>query len=117
MLKSSTWFASPLRDTANFPQSNAFVPYSSCPASKQFWETHRPALNDGLHSIMPDSASCAGGLPHHCQLLRRYCLIVLRADDNGQGGTFALYSILKRQAELGKKGQVLDSIAAFPQGC
>ena len=36
----------------------------------------------------------------------RYGLIVLHADDNGQGGTFALFSILKRQAELGKRSQV-----------
>jgi hypothetical protein len=36
----------------------------------------------------------------------RYCLIVLRADDNGQGGAFALFSLLKRQAELGKKSKV-----------
>ena len=36
----------------------------------------------------------------------RYCLIVLRANDNGQGGAFALFSLLKRQAELGKKSKV-----------
>ena len=30
-------------------------------------------------------------------LLLKYTYIVLRADDGGQGGTFALYSILKRQ--------------------
>ena len=40
--------------------------------------------------------------PNRC----RYCIIVLHADDNGQGGTFALFSILKRQAELGKRGEV-----------
>lgn len=33
-------------------------------------------------------------------------MIVLRADDNGQGGAFALFSLLKRQAELGKKSKV-----------
>ena len=31
---------------------------------------------------------------------------MLRADDNGQGGAFALFSLLKRQAELGKKSKV-----------
>ncbi|CAL8467497.1 g7035 [Coccomyxa elongata] len=42
-------------------------------------------------------------------LVIKYACIVLRADDNGQGGTFALYSLLKRQAELGKKGKLLES--------
>ncbi len=42
----------------------------------------------------------------HSSACRRYALIVLRADDNGQGGAFALFSLLKRQAELGKKGKV-----------
>ena len=41
-----------------------------------------------------------------CVCLLRYALIVLRADDNGQGGAFALFSLLKRQAELGKKSKV-----------
>ena len=53
---------------------------------------------------------------------------MLRADDNGQGGAFALFSLLKRQAELGKKSKVgllswvgIDALAggAFqcPAGC
>ena len=41
--------------------------------------------------------------------LLRYALIVLWADDNGQGGAFALFSLLKRQAELGKKSKVSTS--------
>lgn len=32
-------------------------------------------------------------------LVVKYALIVLRADDNGQGGTFALYSLLKRAGQ------------------
>ncbi len=50
----------------------------------------------------------------HDYLLCRYALIVLRADDNGQGGTFALYSLLKRQAELGKEGKVCSSLLHNP---
>ena len=42
-----------------------------------------------------------------CVWVLRYALIVLRADDNGQGGAFALFSLLKRQAELGKKSKVM----------
>lgn len=30
----------------------------------------------------------------------KYCFIVLRADDDGQGGTFALYSLLARFAHI-----------------
>lgn len=41
-----------------------------------------------------------------CVWMLRYALIVLWADDNGQGGAFALFSLLKRQAELGKKSKV-----------
>ncbi|EXB45100.1 putative potassium transporter 9 [Morus notabilis] len=33
--------------------------------------------------------------------LLKYALIVLRADDDGEGGTFALYSILCRHAKVG----------------
>ncbi|XP_059644112.1 potassium transporter 10-like isoform X2 [Cornus florida] len=33
--------------------------------------------------------------------LLKYALIVLRADDNGEGGTFALYSLLCRHAKVG----------------
>ena len=32
-------------------------------------------------------------------LVVKYALIVLLADDNGQGGTFALYSLLKRAGQ------------------
>ena len=49
-----------------------------------------------------------------CAWLFRYALIVLWADDNGQGGAFALFSLLKRQAELGKKSKV--NILLFQQG-
>ena len=49
----------------------------------------------------------------------RYCLIVLRADDNGQGGAFALFSLLKRQAELGKKSKVraVELCCHIDSGC
>ncbi|WOL19869.1 hypothetical protein Cni_G28671 [Canna indica] len=42
--------------------------------------------------------------------LLKYVLIVLRADDNGEGGTFALYSLLVRHARVGfiPSGQVAD---------
>ncbi|KAJ8500799.1 hypothetical protein OPV22_011351 [Ensete ventricosum] len=42
--------------------------------------------------------------------LLKYVLIVLRADDNGEGGTFALYSLLVRHARVGfiPNGQVAD---------
>lgn len=33
--------------------------------------------------------------------LLKYVFIVLRADDNGEGGTFALYSLLCRHAQVG----------------
>ncbi|KAK9819481.1 hypothetical protein WJX81_002292 [Elliptochloris bilobata] len=39
----------------------------------------------------------------------KYALIVLHADDNGQGGTFALFSLLKRQAGLGVRGKAMAS--------
>ncbi|GAQ92301.1 Potassium transporter family protein [Klebsormidium nitens] len=42
-------------------------------------------------------------------LLVKYALIVLFADDNGNGGTFALYSLLRRQAERGVMGPALPS--------
>lgn len=48
-----------------------------------------------------------------CVWVLRYALIVLWADDNGQGGAFALFSLLKRQAELGKKSKV--NILLFEQ--
>ncbi|XP_074586879.1 potassium transporter 25-like isoform X1 [Curcuma longa] len=42
--------------------------------------------------------------------LLKYVLIVLQADDNGEGGTFALYSLLVRHARVGfiPNGQVAD---------
>ncbi|KAJ6793580.1 potassium transporter 6-like [Iris pallida] len=42
--------------------------------------------------------------------LLKYVLIVLRADDNGEGGTFALYSLLCRHARVGflPSGQLAD---------
>ncbi|XP_064996894.1 potassium transporter 6-like isoform X1 [Musa acuminata AAA Group] len=42
--------------------------------------------------------------------LLKYVLVVLRADDNGEGGTFALYSLLVRHARVGfiPNGQVAD---------
>ena len=45
---------------------------------------------------------------HFC-FVHRYALIVLWADDNGNGGTFALYSLLRRQGELGVRGRALPS--------
>ena len=39
----------------------------------------------------------------------RYALVVLYADDNGNGGTFALFSILRRQGEQGIRGPALPS--------
>jgi len=42
--------------------------------------------------------------------LFKYVFIVLRADDNGDGGTFALYSLLCRHAKISllPNGQVAD---------
>lgn len=42
--------------------------------------------------------------------LLKYVFIVLRADDNGEGGTFALYSLLCRHARVGllPNGQIAD---------
>lgn len=42
--------------------------------------------------------------------LLKYVFIVLRVNDNGEGGTFALYSLLCRHAKLGflPNGQVAD---------
>lgn len=48
--------------------------------------------------------------------LLKYVFIVLRADDNGEGGTFALYSLLCRHARVGflPNGQVVDEeISAY----
>lgn len=33
-------------------------------------------------------------------MLRRYIFIVLTADDHGEGGTFALYSLIARHAHI-----------------
>ncbi|KIV78251.1 potassium uptake protein [Exophiala sideris] len=35
----------------------------------------------------------------------KYCLIVLRADDEGEGGTFALFSLLSRYANIVRRDQ------------
>ena len=56
-----------------------------------------------MHDMM---ARLHGQVVNLCIWLFRYALIVLWADDNGQGGAFALFSLLKRQAELGKKSKV-----------
>lgn len=42
--------------------------------------------------------------------LMKYVFIVLKADDNGEGGTFALYSLLCRHARVNSlpNGQVAD---------
>lgn len=37
--------------------------------------------------------------------LVKYCLVVLTCDDNGEGGTFALYSLLCRHVSLGRLRQ------------
>ena len=39
----------------------------------------------------------------------KYVLIVLLADDVGEGGTFALYSLLSRHANIGRRGPREDS--------
>jgi KUP system potassium uptake protein len=39
----------------------------------------------------------------------KYCFIVLQADDNGQGGTFALYSLLTRYTNIDKRDPKLPS--------
>ena len=39
----------------------------------------------------------------------KYVFIVLRADDEGEGGTFALYSLLSRHVSLSK----MRAIARF----
>uniref|UniRef100_F6GSQ0 Potassium transporter n=1 Tax=Vitis vinifera TaxID=29760 RepID=F6GSQ0_VITVI len=50
--------------------------------------------------------------------LLKYAFIVLRADDNGEGGTFALYSLLCRHAKVGlhpndrSANEVMKSISA-----
>ncbi|MQL98348.1 hypothetical protein Taro_031056 [Colocasia esculenta] len=53
--------------------------------------------------------------------LLKYVFIVLRADDNGEGGTFALYSLLCRHARVGflPNGQVADEeLSAYKRdGC
>ena len=35
-----------------------------------------------------------------CPQILKYCIIVLRADDNGNGGAFALYAQLKRAVDI-----------------
>ncbi|KAG1326643.1 potassium transporter 10 [Cocos nucifera] len=51
--------------------------------------------------------------------LFKYVFIVLRADDNGEGGTFALYSLLCRHARVGflPNGQLADEeLSAYKKG-
>ncbi|NP_001290518.1 potassium transporter 10 [Elaeis guineensis] len=51
--------------------------------------------------------------------LLKYVFIVLRADDNGEGGTFALYSLLCRHARVGflPNGQLADEeLSAYKKG-
>ncbi|KAK1311357.1 Potassium transporter 6 [Acorus calamus] len=52
--------------------------------------------------------------------LIKYVFIVLRADDNGEGGTFALYSLLCRHARIGflPNGQVADEeLSSYKKDC
>lgn len=44
--------------------------------------------------------------------LLKYVLVVLRADDDGEGGTFALYSLICRRVRVGLLPGVGDSSAA-----
>lgn len=39
----------------------------------------------------------------------KYCFIVLRADDDGQGGTFALYSLLTRYTQIARENPGRDN--------
>jgi KUP system potassium uptake protein len=51
--------------------------------------------------------------------LLKYVLIVLSADDNGEGGTFALYSLICRHARIGflPSGQIIDEeLSAYKKG-
>ncbi|KAJ4792874.1 Potassium transporter [Rhynchospora pubera] len=51
--------------------------------------------------------------------LLKYVFIVLQADDNGEGGTFALYSLICRHARIGflPSGQVIDEeLSAYKKG-
>nr|GEZ96417.1 potassium transporter 19-like [Tanacetum cinerariifolium] len=50
-------------------------------------------------SQLPDGFMAT--LEHHRCTCFRYVMIVLRANDNGEGGTFALYSKLCRYAKVG----------------
>jgi KUP system potassium uptake protein len=38
----------------------------------------------------------------------KYCFIVLRADDDGEGGTFALYSLLARYAHIARRDPTIS---------
>lgn len=44
----------------------------------------------------------------------KYCFIVLRADDDGQGGTFALYSLLTRYTKIARDEPGRNSINGVP---
>lgn len=51
--------------------------------------------------------------------LLKYVFIVLLADDNGEGGTFALYSLICRHARIGflPNGQIIDEeLSAYKNG-
>ncbi|XP_008778521.1 potassium transporter 6-like [Phoenix dactylifera] len=51
--------------------------------------------------------------------LLKYVFIVLRADDNGEGGTFVLYSLLYRHGRVGflPNGQLADEeLSAYKKG-
>ncbi|KAJ3694798.1 hypothetical protein LUZ60_000175 [Juncus effusus] len=51
--------------------------------------------------------------------LLKYVFIVLQADDNGEGGTFALYSLICRHGKIGflPNGQVIDEeLSAYKKG-
>ncbi|XP_073011164.1 potassium transporter 25-like [Typha latifolia] len=51
--------------------------------------------------------------------LFKYVFIVLRADDNGEGGTFALYSLICRHVRIGllPSGQLIDEeLSAYKKG-
>ncbi|KAG0469333.1 hypothetical protein HPP92_018661 [Vanilla planifolia] len=63
-------------------------------------------VEDGPNPCIPEPWCRRSGVLH-CLLdltlvpLLKYVFIVLRANDNGEGGTFALYSLLCRHAQVG----------------
>jgi hypothetical protein len=53
--------------------------------------------------LMPCRCNYASGMKSHRSArfaICRYILIVLTADDHGEGGTFALYSLIARHAHI-----------------